>query len=528
MAAATAAASLRLASVGSDPSSSSEFVSFKATMRLPIAPVFAGKGDNMFPGHDGGMDGVREVLAGWVMRYLPPIRAVLLSFSPTPRFVHPAASFPAALCPFDNLQSVSMKDPRSLLSSPQPGAANGDEDDEEQEVVRLKTLPMVDGSGFTLANVEWEGVGWRPRVGMKVVGTLTLATPSHVSLLLHNLFNASIPSSHIPTSTYEYDPECPVPAVVLERRTATVPFATNVAKGWWVHRKSREPLGGADGRLEFTLVDLTNTNSLLSCTGSLLADPFSPSAVAAIRSSISTASAPTASSTLLKKGKKRARDSDEESDSDAEEESEFDGDDDDRVGTGIPRPGRATAAGQGIARRNEDSSASEDEDEDEDDRESIMKLTSLLIPVDERCSTFAHQGPSDRSRRRRLSYFDPPAFNDRTPAPPRPPRAPSRPSSLSPTSPTFAQHRSASKAWSSVSPAPSPSRAETPTRPARQPRRSVSIERDRTVAALEGQPARVSGESPRTASGARNVGREYTPPPSPPASEEVPVQVVVE
>ncbi|BGP29654.1 hypothetical protein JCM10296v2_001393 [Rhodotorula toruloides] len=115
----------------------------------------------------------------------------------------------------------------------------------------------------------------------------------------------------------------------------------------------------------------------------------------------------------------------------------------------------------------------------------------------------------------------------KTPAPPRPPRAPSRPSSLSPTSPTFAQHRSASKAWSSVSPAPSPSRAETPTRPARHPRRSVSIERDRTVAALEGRPARARGESQRLAS-ASGVGREYTPPPSPPASEEVPVKVVVE
>ncbi|BGP22443.1 hypothetical protein JCM10295v2_001322 [Rhodotorula toruloides] len=405
MAAATAGASLRLASVGSAPSSASEFVSFKATMRLPIAPVFAGKGDNMFPGHDGGMDGVREVLAGWVMRYLPPIRAVLLSFSPTPRFLHPAASFPADLCPFDHLQSVSLKDSRSLLSSPQPDDANADNEDEEQQVVRLQTLPMIDGSGFILANVGWEGVGWRPRVGMKLVGTLTLATPSHVSLLLHNLFNASIPSSHIPTSTYEYDPDCPVPAVVMERRNATVPLATNVAKviaraekraeeeeeeeekekedetevkeeeegayaekGWWVHRKSREPLGGADGRLEFTLVDLTNTNSLLSCTGSLLSDPFSPSAVAAIRSSISIASAPTPSSTLLKKGKKRARDSDDESNSDDNEERECDGDDDNRVGTGIPRPGRATAAGQGIARRNEDSSASEDEDDRESSR----------------------------------------------------------------------------------------------------------------------------------------------------------------
>lgn len=56
---------------------------------------------------------------------------------------------------------------------------SGDESEEEQEeegadddaakrTVWLKSLPMVDGSGFTLANVEWEGVGWRPRIGMKL------------------------------------------------------------------------------------------------------------------------------------------------------------------------------------------------------------------------------------------------------------------------------------------------------------------------------------------------------------------------
>lgn len=130
------------------------------------------------------------------------------------------------------------------------------------------------------------------------VGTLTLASASHVSLLLHNLFNASIPVSHIPTDSWEWDPDFPVPPVVLERRNAALPLkqvvsdvvekANEAAKeeggrdaateelekvveeqeeaekeeeeaefaerGWWVHRKSREPLGGQDGRLEFTLV----------------------------------------------------------------------------------------------------------------------------------------------------------------------------------------------------------------------------------------------------------------------------------
>ncbi|GAA5961189.1 hypothetical protein JCM8115_005861 [Rhodotorula mucilaginosa] len=414
--AAAAAGSLRLEAVASSSSHSqqpdSEFIAFKASMRLPIAPVFASKGDNLFPGHDGGMDGVREVLAGWVMRYLPPLRAVLLSFSPTPRFLHPAQRFRSSRVPFDSMYE---------------SGDESEEDQEEQEegagdaakrTVWLKSLPMVDGSGFTLANVEWEGVGWRPRVGMKLVGTLTLASASHVSLLLHNLFNASIPVSHIPTDTWEWDPDFPVPPVVLERRNAALPLkqvvsdvvekANEAAKideeegggagaateelektaeeqeeaakeeeeaefaerGWWVHRKSREPLGGQDGRLEFTLVGLTTSNSLLSCTGSLLAEPFSASAIASLQSSLLTPLS--ASSTLLQsklstKGKKRARDDDEveevigagdddnddESDSDDSEEG-LDADDDDRVGTGIPRGHGA----QAIPRFNEDDDGS--------------------------------------------------------------------------------------------------------------------------------------------------------------------------
>ncbi|GAA6039651.1 hypothetical protein JCM8097_002236 [Rhodosporidiobolus ruineniae] len=393
MASQTAAASLRLQHLSTSASPSSgalnghdgEFISFRATMRLPIAPVFAADkhGSNAFPGHDAGMDGVREVLAGWVMRYLPPIRAVLLSFSPTPRFLHPSASFPASASPFD-----SSSKPHLSLATPPP-----EDDDEEKQTVRLKTLPMVLGSGFTLANVEWEGVGWRPKVGMKLVGTPTLSTPSHVSLLLHNLFNASIPSSHIPLEIYEFDPEAEVPPVVLERRALAVPLRSLTEKvvekaegreeeaeekaegeedegeeeeeakeeqeeeeeeeylerGWWVHKSTREPLGGKEGRIEFTLVGLTTSNSLLSCTGSLLADPFTPTALAALKPSISL-SHPTRSAPVLKKGKKRSLSSSSSSDegegSDSGSDSETDHDDDDRVGTGIPRAGAAKGVPQ--------------------------------------------------------------------------------------------------------------------------------------------------------------------------------------
>lgn len=88
MASHSAAASLRLKHVQSAlPSSSAptstlagqdgEFIQFRATMRIPIAPIFSeGPQGNSFPGYDAGMDGVREVLAGWVMRF------VCLSTSP--------------------------------------------------------------------------------------------------------------------------------------------------------------------------------------------------------------------------------------------------------------------------------------------------------------------------------------------------------------------------------------------------------------------------------------------------------------
>ncbi|GAA5914164.1 hypothetical protein JCM8208_003924 [Rhodotorula glutinis] len=449
MASATAAASLRLSSVSGSTalppgtSSDGEFITFKATMRLPISPRFAASNHSAsYPGHDQGMDGVREVLAGWVMRYLPPVRAVLLSFSPTPRFLHPAASFPASASPFDSSFSPA-KDPRSLLSTPQPQAAAPDDqdDDDDGETVRFKSLPMVQGTGFTLANVEWEGVGWRPRVGMKLLGTLTLASPSHVSLLLHNLFNASIPSSHIPSHDYEFDPDCAVPPIVLERRNANVPLhsvvdsvkrragaaaaadggegaveetvtgepgsehlvpqsaageadvakaeedaeedqdaedelkededeALHAERGWWVHRTTREPLGGSDGRIEFTLVDLTTTNSLLSCTGSLLADPFSPSALAALSAhhpSLSAKPDPDASlvksKVLTTRDNKRKRGRDSESDTGSSgSDSDDDDDDDVRVSSASPAPRGAEAAADAAS----DSSDSELDNDDDD------------------------------------------------------------------------------------------------------------------------------------------------------------------
>lgn len=68
--AAASSSNLRLQQISVEQSSEqqSEFVAFRATMRLPIAPVWAADGSAGGALGTGGMEGVKEVLASWVMR----------------------------------------------------------------------------------------------------------------------------------------------------------------------------------------------------------------------------------------------------------------------------------------------------------------------------------------------------------------------------------------------------------------------------------------------------------------------------
>ena len=114
---------------------------------------------------------------------------------------------------------------------------------------------------------------------------MSLATPSILSLLLHNLFNASITAEHIPKDRYEWDSDATLPyslAPLYLKRTsvhaARPPTGEEEAesnrpqdidedgaaeaaepyiepeRGCWVHKVSREPLGGKDGQISFTVI----------------------------------------------------------------------------------------------------------------------------------------------------------------------------------------------------------------------------------------------------------------------------------
>lgn len=230
-----------------------------------------------------------------------------------------------------------------------PGPEDEDEDEEVEgqvKKIQFKGIPLIAGSGFGLAQIEWKGFGWRPRVGQRLSalpfslhffrlriltpapfslslsltdvlartgGSPTLSTPSHISLLLHNLFNASIPASHIPTDLYYFDPEYPVPASIQLRQQQSWPVAVpEIAdkvevgendeaqkeegdeneeevkdeeeeaevveeemhiddeddmyreKGWWRHKATKLPLGGEAGEIHFTVVGYVSSSLSLS------------------------------------------------------------------------------------------------------------------------------------------------------------------------------------------------------------------------------------------------------------------------
>lgn len=91
------------------------------------------------------------------------------------------------------------------------------------------------------------------------VGKVNLSSPDHIALLVHQIFNVSIPRHHIPTDHWEFeygaavnDPEFGPDAAAAGETTADARESEEGGK--WIHSITGEKLGGADGFLEFTVI----------------------------------------------------------------------------------------------------------------------------------------------------------------------------------------------------------------------------------------------------------------------------------
>ncbi|SPC60650.1 related to Rpa43 - 43 kD subunit of DNA-directed RNA polymerase I [Ustilago sp. UG-2017b] len=193
-------------SASTSPSVTSAFETLYPIIDLAIPPVFSTDPYSAFS----------DLMDTLVMRYIPPLSGVLITHSPT-RFLQDTALFSA-------------------------------------------------DSAFATASLGFECIVWRPKIGQMLEGTIALSSPSHVSLLLYGLFNASIPASHLPEDEWEF---------LLNGEQGGIDAAQDRGMGYWRNKLDGSRLGASDGKLKFTVISLTIANHMLSLHGSLLKHPFS-------------------------------------------------------------------------------------------------------------------------------------------------------------------------------------------------------------------------------------------------------------
>ncbi|CEH12311.1 DNA-dependent RNA polymerase I [Ceraceosorus bombacis] len=175
----------------------------------------------------------------------------------------------------------------------------------------LRSSAAIDGDGaFATIPAAIKALVWAPQVGQRLEGKLTLSTSSHVSLLVHGTFNASISSMHLPTSESLALAESNSTSFERPNRGAQVwSFVEGYdldgvgeharagaesehhqqqqqqeeeeeegdgrkSTGCWA-KEDGGRLGGENGRIVFTVIGLTITSHTLSLHGSLLPSPFS-------------------------------------------------------------------------------------------------------------------------------------------------------------------------------------------------------------------------------------------------------------
>lgn len=90
-------------------------------------------------------------------------------------------------------------------------------------------IDLIDPTAMMLVRVTFEGLGWRPSIGSRIKARLAHSVQSHVSLIVHNTFNASIAADHLPKDRYRYDPDQEDPHSMLN---ANLPVDDFYADQW--------------------------------------------------------------------------------------------------------------------------------------------------------------------------------------------------------------------------------------------------------------------------------------------------------
>lgn len=98
-----------------------------------------------------------------------------------------------------------------------------------------------------------------------LVGRINLQSEDHIGLLIYGTFNASIPKSRIPSSTYEWkineeettkeEEEADEEEESAESTEPVLEERTRTQYGEWISKSTGAGIGGEDGTLEFNVME---------------------------------------------------------------------------------------------------------------------------------------------------------------------------------------------------------------------------------------------------------------------------------
>lgn len=144
--------------------------------------------------------------------------------------------------------------------------------DEETSTTKLIKITADTPYGFTWCSVDM--YVWQPQMGDVLEGHIFIQSASHIGLLIHDAFNASIKKNYIPSDWTFIRNEEQFNEDAEAEEGANSEDAPKVHKpqsmGYWVDGKGEQ----IDGKIKFTVRNLFATGRVVSIEGSLLTDEY--------------------------------------------------------------------------------------------------------------------------------------------------------------------------------------------------------------------------------------------------------------
>lgn len=129
--------------------------------------------------------------------------------------------------------------------------------DQVEESTGFKLAKISDSSPFTFSWINVDLLVWRPQIGDTLEGYIYMQSASHIGLLVHDTFNASIKKFNIPND-WRF-----VPNQIDEETEDDNKFKS---LGFWVDENENK----IDGKIKFTIKNIHNSGKLVSVEGTLI------------------------------------------------------------------------------------------------------------------------------------------------------------------------------------------------------------------------------------------------------------------